>query len=152
MSDKFFELTDVESGTSSRLGVSEGSIGPAVVDIGRLYRDHGVFTFDPGFVATASCESKITYIDGDDGVLLYRGYPIEQLAANSTFLEVAYLLLYGELPTAANSRRIRGLDHAPHDDQRDACCGSSMGSISTPTRWRWCPASSARCRRSITTP
>ena len=100
MSDKSFELTDTQHATSSSLAVSEGSIGPAVMDIGRLYKDHGVFTFDPGFVATASCESKITFIDGEKGVLLYRGYPVEQLAANSSFLEVAYLLLYGELPTA----------------------------------------------------
>ncbi len=100
MSDKSFELTDTQHATSSSLAVSEGSIGPAVMDIGRLYKDHGVFTFDPGFVATASCESKITFIDGEKGVLLYRGYPVEQLAANSSFLEVAYLLLYGELATA----------------------------------------------------
>jgi citrate synthase len=70
-----------------------------VVDISTLYRDMGVFTYDPGFVSTASCHSSITYIDGDEGILRYRGYPIEQLAEKSNFLEVAYLLLYGELPT-----------------------------------------------------
>ena len=81
------------------LPVKEGSIGPAVVDIGKLYGQTGMFTFDPGFTSTASTESKITYIDGDEGVLLYRGYPIEQLAEHGDFLETCYLLLYGELPT-----------------------------------------------------
>lgn len=81
--------------------VQEGSIGPSVVDIAKLYAETGMFTYDPGFTSTASCESKITYIDGDEGVLLYRGYPIEQLAENGDFLEACYLLLYGDLPTAA---------------------------------------------------
>ncbi len=81
--------------------VSHGSVGPAVADIGKLYAQTGMFTYDPGFTSTASCESKITYIDGDAGVLLYRGYPIEQLAEGGDFLETCYLLLNGELPTAA---------------------------------------------------
>ena len=80
--------------------VEQGSIGPAVADISKFYSQTGMFTFDPGFTSTASCESKITYIDGDEGVLLYRGYPIEQLAEHGDFLETCYLLLYGELPTA----------------------------------------------------
>jgi citrate synthase len=80
-------------------GVRRGSVGPPVIDIRSLYKDTGAFTFDPGFTSTASCESQITYIDGDAGVLLYRGYPIEQLATQSTFMEVCYLLLHGELPT-----------------------------------------------------
>ncbi|SFK84670.1 citrate synthase [Methylorubrum salsuginis] len=83
------------------LPVKSGTIGPDVVDIGKLYAQTGKFTFDPGFTSTASCESKITYIDGDEGVLLYRGYPIEQLAEQGDFLETAYLMLFGELPTAA---------------------------------------------------
>jgi citrate synthase len=83
------------------LPVKSGTIGPDVVDISKLYGQSGVFTFDPGFTSTASCESKITYIDGDAGVLLYRGYPIEQLAEKGDFLETCYLLYYGELPTAA---------------------------------------------------
>ena len=78
--------------------VLSGSTGPDVVDIRKLYAQTGAFTYDPGFTSTASCESKITYIDGDAGVLLHRGYPIDQLAENSTFMEVAYLLLNGELP------------------------------------------------------
>ncbi|MEW6438647.1 MAG: citrate synthase [Pseudomonadota bacterium] len=83
------------------LPIKEGNIGPAVVDISKLYAQTGMFTYDPGFTSTASCESEITYIDGDKGVLLYRGYPIEQLAEQGDFLETSYLLLYGELPTPA---------------------------------------------------
>jgi citrate synthase len=81
--------------------IYDGTIGPEVIDISKLYNESGVFTYDPGFTSTASCESKITYIDGDEGILLYRGYPIEQLAENGDFLETCYLLLYGELPTSA---------------------------------------------------
>ncbi|SHI72086.1 citrate synthase [Aureimonas altamirensis] len=87
-------------GKEANFGVRHGTIGPDVVDIGSLYKDTGAFTYDPGFTSTASCESKITFIDGDEGVLLHRGYPIEQLAEEGDFLEVCYLLLYGELPTA----------------------------------------------------
>jgi citrate synthase len=83
------------------LPIKTGTIGPSVIDIGKLYAQTGMFTYDPGFTSTASTESKITYIDGDEGVLLYRGYPIEQLAERGDFLESCYLLLYAELPTAA---------------------------------------------------
>ena len=79
--------------------VVSGSIGPDVIDIRKLYADTGMFTFDPGFTSTAACESAITYIDGEEGVLLHRGYPIGQLAENSTFMEVCHLLLNGELPS-----------------------------------------------------
>ena len=92
-----FEL----GGKVVELPVLKGSTGPDVVDIRKLYAETGAFTYDPGFTSTGSCESKITYIDGDEGVLLHRGYPIAQLAENSSFLEVCYLLLHGELPTAA---------------------------------------------------
>ena len=78
--------------------IMEGTVGPGVIDVRKLYAESGSFTFDPGFTSTASCQSKITYIDGDEGILLYRGYPIEQLARHSDFEEVSYLLLYGELP------------------------------------------------------
>ncbi|WP_420139292.1 citrate synthase [Sphingomonas sp.] len=81
--------------------VLSGTTGPDVIDIRKLYGQTGAFTYDPGFTSTASCESGLTYIDGDAGVLLHRGYPIDQLAENSSFLEVAYLLIHGELPTAA---------------------------------------------------
>ncbi len=86
---------------SLELPIYSPTAGPDVIDITTLYRDGGVFTFDPGYTSTASCESKITYIDGAKGELLYRGYPIDQLAEKSHFLEVCYLLLYGELPSAA---------------------------------------------------
>jgi citrate synthase len=101
MSDKKFELTDLSSGKKSLLPVRSGTIGPDVLDIASLNKDHGVFTFDPGFGVTAATESKITYIYGDSGVLLHRGYPVDQLAEKSSFMEVAYLLLNSELPTKA---------------------------------------------------
>ena len=81
--------------------VLEGSTGPDVIDISKLYAQTGMFTYDPGFTSTASCASTITYIDGDAGILRYRGYPIDTLAEQGDFLECCYLLLYGELPTAA---------------------------------------------------
>jgi citrate synthase len=98
MTDKSFKLTSPDGATTSGLPVLHPTLGPDVASIGSLYKDQKVFTYDPGFVATASCESKITYIDGDEGVLLYRGYPVDQLASKSNFLEVCYLLLYGDLP------------------------------------------------------
>ena len=79
--------------------VLKGSVGPDVVDIRKLYAETGMFTYDPGFTSTGSCQSGITYIDGEKGILLHRGYPIDQLAEQSTFMEVAYLLLHGELPS-----------------------------------------------------
>ncbi len=88
------------NGETYDLPVYGGSLGPDVIDIRALYKNAGVFTFDPGFTSTASCESQITYIDGDEGTLLYRGYPIDQLADNASFIEVAYLLQNGELPNA----------------------------------------------------
>ena len=99
MSQDAFRLIS-PSGNESELPVRTGTTGPDVLDIGKLYREQGVFTYDPGFVATGSCSSDITFIDGEQGVLMYRGYPVEQLAKHSSFIEVAYLLLYGELPTA----------------------------------------------------
>jgi citrate synthase len=98
---KKYELKNLSSGKTSSMDVQSGTLGPDVLNIGTLTKDQGIFTFDPGFMATASTESKITYIDGDAGVLLYRGYPVEQLAEKSNFLEVAYLLSIGKLPTKA---------------------------------------------------
>jgi citrate synthase len=92
---------------STTLPLLGGTLGPQVADIRKLYGDLGIFTFDPGYGATASCESTITYIDGDAGVLLYRGYPIEQLAEKSSFLEISYLLLNGDLPNAAQYEEFR---------------------------------------------
>jgi citrate synthase len=87
------------------LPVYHGSVGPDVIDIRKLYAQTGMFTYDPGFMATASCQSSITYIDGDKGELLYRGYPIEQLATECDFMETCHLLLYGELPDAAGKQK-----------------------------------------------
>ena len=93
-------LVDSPTGRRFELPVIEGSMGPSVVDVRKLYSDTGYFTYDPGFTSTGSTESKITFIDGDEGVLLHRGYGIEELAEKSDFMEVCYLLLHGELPTA----------------------------------------------------
>src|SRR3954467_9073274 len=92
------ESTISVGGKEFKTAVLSGSTGPDVVDIRKLYAQTGAFTYDPGFTSTASCESGLTYIDGDAGVLLHRGYPIDQLAEQSSFLEVAYLLIHGELP------------------------------------------------------
>ena len=89
------------NGTEHEFSVRSGTLGPKVVDISSLYATTDMFTYDPGFTSTASCESAITFIDGDKGILLHRGYPIDQLAEEGDFLEVCYLLLYGELPTKA---------------------------------------------------
>jgi citrate synthase len=89
-------LIDHATGQKFDLPVLDGTMGPRVIDVRKLYGDQGLFTYDPGFLSTASCESKITYIDGEKGVLLHRGDPIEQLAEHSDFIEVCYLLLYGE--------------------------------------------------------
>ena len=93
-----FQLGD----SNHEFPIFDGTIGPSVIDISKLYAQTGRFTYDPGFTSTASCESKITYIDGDEGILLYRGYPIGELAEKSSFLETSYLLLTGELPNENN--------------------------------------------------
>src|ERR1700758_3662306 len=84
--------------------VKSGTLGHAAVDLGKFYAQTGMFTYDPGFTSTASCESEISYIDGEKGLLLYRGYPIEQIAEHGDFLETCYLLLYGQLPTAVQKK------------------------------------------------
>jgi citrate synthase len=100
MSKPPIQLTDPATGTQMELPRMEGTEGPDVLDISRLYRETGMFTYDPGFLSTASCKSAITFINGNEGVLRYRGYPIEQLAEQSDYLEVAYLLLKNKLPNA----------------------------------------------------
>jgi len=100
-----FTLTDNRTGTSYELPVHHATAGPDVIDVRKLYADTDCFTYDPGFTSTGSCESKITFIDGDKGVLLYRGLPIDELAEQSDFPETCYLLLYGELPTAEQKRK-----------------------------------------------
>jgi citrate synthase len=99
MTDKSYRLTGPDGGPAVDLPLLEGSEGPAVIDVTKVHGQTGIFTYDPGFGATASCKSDITFIDGEKGILLYRGYPIEQLADSSNFMEVSYLLLNGELPT-----------------------------------------------------
>ncbi|MBL8691547.1 MAG: citrate (Si)-synthase [Rhodospirillaceae bacterium] len=98
--NKIATLTDAD-GKTIQLPIIEGTIGPSVIDVRKLYNDTGHFTYDPGYTSTGSCESKITYIDGDQGILLHRGYAIEDLAEKGDFLEVAYLILNGELPNKA---------------------------------------------------
>lgn len=109
MADNTVTFTDNSNGTSIELPVFKGTIGPPAAEIAGLYSQLGMFTFDPGFVATASCNSSITYIDGDEGVLLYRGYPIEQLAEKASFLEVAHLLINGELPNEVELTEFEGI-------------------------------------------
>ena len=121
------------------------------IDIGKLYAQTGMFTYDPGFTSTASCESKITYIDGDEGILLYRGYPIEQLAEHGDFLETCYLLLYGELPTAAQKADFRLSRDPPHHGARaDEPLLPGLPPRRAPDGGDVRRAS-ARCRPSITT-
>jgi hypothetical protein len=103
-----YELKNPATSRAAELNIMSGTLGPDVLDISHLTRDLGVFTYDPGFMSTASTESKITYIDGNAGVLLYRGYPVEQLAEHSSHLEVADLLING----------ISRFDHAAHNGQR----------------------------------
>ncbi len=102
---KTVTVTDNMTGRSWELPVLEATLGPRVIDVRKLYAEHGMFTFDPGYGSTGACESKITFIDGEKGVLLYRGYPIQELAEKSDYLETCYLLLHGELPTAAQKAR-----------------------------------------------
>ena len=105
LADNKATLSFSNGSPSVELPVYQGSIGPDVVDIRKLYAQTGMFTYDPGFLSTASCQSSITYIDGDKGELLYRGYPIEQLATNCDYLETCYLLLNGELPDATQKQQ-----------------------------------------------
>src|SRR6266568_4415075 len=101
ISDTKATLSFSDGSPAIEMPIYKGTVGPDVIDIRKLYAQSGKFTYDPGFMSTAACNSSITYIDGDKGELLYRGYPIEQLAVNCDFLEVCYLLLKGELPTVA---------------------------------------------------
>jgi citrate synthase len=108
MSEKI-TLTNNSSGETIELNLRKGTCGPDAVEISALYKEKGILCYDPGFVSTASCESAITYIDGERGILRYRGYPIEQLAEKSSFLEVAHLLIYGELPTQAELAKFEAI-------------------------------------------
>ncbi len=109
MADSSVTITHNGTGESVELPVREGTEGTPVIDIGSLHKSFGHFTLDPGFVSTASCESQITYLDGVKGELMYRGYPIEQLAERCNYLEVCYLLIHGELPTQAQKEKFEGI-------------------------------------------
>jgi citrate synthase len=143
MSTKY-ELKNLATGKTSPLKAVSGTIGPEALDISNLVKEQGVFTFDPGFMATASTESKITYIDGDAGTLLYRGYPVEQLAEKSCFLEVANLLINGTLPTKSelsafqnsitrhtmvNEQLLRFFQGFPHDAHPMAMVSAVVASM-----------------------
>ena len=116
MADKKAQLI-IEGVAPVELPILTGTVGPDVIDVRGLTAT-GRFTFDPGFMSTASCESKITYIDGDNGILLHRGYPIEQLAEKSDYLETCYLLLNGELPTAEQKAEFVSTVKKPHHGSR----------------------------------
>ena len=112
MSIKFLTTIFTDEATTGSLPVVDGTLGPAAVDIQTLFANQGILAYDPGFRSTASCKSAITFVDGDNGVLLYRGYPIEELAEHSSFTEVAYLLMYGELPEPDQMQNFnRNLQH-----------------------------------------
>ncbi len=104
MSDQKAKI-EVNNKVAEELPILKGTMGPSVIDVTKLYRDTGMFTYDPGFMSTASCESKITYIDGEQGILMHRGYKIQDLAEQSDYLEVAYLLLHGELPNKEQKQK-----------------------------------------------
>jgi citrate synthase len=145
MSGKTYILQNPANDKQAELEPRSGTLGPDVVDIRSLNSQLGVFTYDPGFASTASCESQITFIDGAQGVLLYRGYPVEQLAEKSTFLEIAYLLLYGDLPareqldgfihsirthTMINETMLRLFNGFHHDAHPMAMVSGVVGSMS----------------------
>ena len=142
---KPIKLVDPNKDKTVELPMIAGSVGPEVMDIRKLYAETGYFTYDPGFTSTGSCESKITYIDGDKGVLLHRGYAIEDLAEHCDFLEVAYLLMNGELPNPTEKAKFEH-DITYHTNRWPT---SSAASAATRTRWPSCAVWSARCPPSI---
>ena len=143
-------VTDSATGKETILPVLHGSAGAPVIDIRSLYKETGLFTFDPGYTATGACESKVTYIDGDNGVLQYRGYPIEQLAEHSNYMEVCYLLMNGELPNAAE---YKNFEHTitNHTMVHDQLANFFRGFRRDATRWPFCAVSLVRYPRSIMT-
>ena len=146
------EASVLIDGARYDLPIRKGTLGPDVIDINTLYQDTGCFTYDPGFTSTASCESKITFIDGDKGILLYRGYPIDQLAEYGNFIETCYLLLYGELPTREPVPGVRQRASSSTRWCMSRWRGFTPASAATRIRWRSWSAWSARSRPSITTP
>ena len=147
MTDK--SVTFTADGKTLDLPTLPGSVGPDVVDIRKFYADTGMFTYDPGYTSTASCQSAITYIDGDQGILLHRGFPIDQLAERSSFMEVSYLLLHGDLPSAEELEEF-SYTITRHTMVHEQLATFFRGSGATRTRWRSCAAWSARSPVSIT--
>ncbi|KAG1248809.1 hypothetical protein G6F68_013640 [Rhizopus microsporus] len=127
LSDKKATLSFSDGSAPIEFPVYKGTVGPDVIDIRKLYGQTGMFTFDPGFMSTAACESGITYIDGDKGVLLYRGYPIEQLSEKSSYVEVAYLLINGERPSAEQLKAFT--DELAAEANVDASINTLIGSF-----------------------
>ncbi len=135
MTDRTATLNFSDGSPAVTFPILSGTVGPDVIDIRTLYGKTGKFTYDPGFLSTASCSSAITYIDGDKGELLYRGYPIEELATRCDFLETCYLLLYGELPTADQNAKIRVARVATTRWSTSRCTSSCAASGATRIRW-----------------
>ena len=132
MNNKKIAKLNLPNGKVIELPVMSGSLGPGVIDITSLYRQADMFTFDPGFTSTGSCKSDITFIDGDQGILLHRGYKIEDLAEKSSFLETSYLLMYGDLPT---QKQLNDFDKSLKDSRvvvhttlslKDGVCSSTL--------------------------
>ena len=150
LADNKATLSFSNGSPSVEMPMYHGSVGPDVIDIRKLYGQTGLFTYDPGFLSTAACQSAITYIDGDKGELLYRGYPIEQLATQCDYLDTCYLLLNGELPNADQRGEFHKmvLKHTMVNEQMQFFRAASAV---THTRWRCSPAWSVPCRPSTTT-
>ena len=136
MTDRTATLTFSDGAPSVTFPILAGTVGPDVIDIRTLYGKTGKFTYDPGFLSTAACNSTITYIDGDKGELLYRGYPIEELAVKCDFLEVCHLLLYGELPNADAEDGVRRAASPTTRWSTSRCSSSCAASAATRIRWR----------------
>ena len=132
LSDKKATLSFSDGSPSFDFPVYDGTVGPQVIDIRKLYGQTGMFTYDPGFLSTASCTSDITYIDGDKGELLYRGYPIEELAVNCDFMDISYLILNSELPDAKQKLAFDTLV----TNHTSRCNFSYVAFVEMRTQWR----------------
>ena len=143
-------ITHNGSGKTVKLPINSGTMGPDVMDVRDLYSKLGLFTFDPGYGATGSCVSSLTYIDGDEGILLHRGYPIEELAEKADFLEIAYLLLEGDLPNAVEKKKF---DTAitRHTMVNEQISTFFRGFRRDAHRWQYCAELRERYLRSIMT-
>ena len=131
------------------LPVHDGTCGPSVIDVRKLYAETGHFTFDPSFTSTGSCKSRLTFIDGEEGILMHRGYSIEDLANKSSFLELAFLLLYGDLPKPDEMSEFK--ENITYHTMVHEQLNFFRGFRHVRTRWRLCAVLSRLFRRSITT-